>query len=407
MSGERGDSLHLRKLRNPAFTDLHTSKTHPCVLVVDDDETSRKLLARALENAGFSARQAGDGNEALDSVSERPPDVILLDLQMPGLNGAEACRILRANDDPAISELPVIMLTAQDDEAAEVRCLEAGANDFLAKPVGRAALTARIQTQLRLRTLTLELRAQNAELERWRASQLADLEAAKLTQSAIIPSRPPSIPGWKLESIFQPFIQVGGDVYGWRKLGDRCILWIADATGHGAAAALVTTMVAHLFQQATHSADDPGNILQEVNTEYFSVFRGKSFISALCTLLEPDGTVVISSAGHPPVLVARNDGTVESFMAGATMIGLAPNLDIESTVVRLNPGEHLLAFSDGFYSLRLKSGERMTSQMVCNALASAERSPSLLQSVLTRIKASASEEPFDDDVTAIAASYQV
>jgi sigma-B regulation protein RsbU (phosphoserine phosphatase) len=406
MSGERGDSLHLRRLPNRAFTALHTSKNRPCILVVDDDESSRNLLARALENAGFIARKASDGSKALDSISKEPPDVILLDLQMPGLNGAETCSILRAHHDPAISELPVLMLTAQDDEAAEVRCLESGANDFLAKPVGRAALTARIQTQLRLRSLTLELRAQNDELERWRATQLADLEAAKLTQRAIIPSRPPSIPGWKLESFFQPLIQVGGDVYGWRRLGDRCILWIADATGHGAAAALVTTMVAHLFQQATHSTDDPGNILREVNTEYFSVFRGKSFISALCALLQPNGTVIISSAGHPPALVARNNGTVESFMAGATMIGLAPNLDTSNTVVGLGPGEHLFAFTDGLYSLRLKSGERMTSQLVSDALASAASSTGILQSVLSQIRASASDETFDDDITAIAASYQ-
>ncbi|HVK58445.1 MAG TPA: fused response regulator/phosphatase, partial [Candidatus Kapabacteria bacterium] len=308
-------------------------KKRPCILVVDDDGASRKVLARALEGVGFDARQSSDGSDALASISEHVPDLVLLDFQMPGLNGAEACAIIRAHADPRISELPVIMLTAQDDEAAEVKCLEAGANDFLAKPVGRAALTARIQTQLRLRTLTLELRAQNNELARWRANQTADLEAAKLTQNAIIPSKPPNAKGWALESQFTPLIQVGGDVYGWRTLLDgRCIMWMADATGHGAAAALVTTMVAHLFQQATLSSDEPSRILRDVNAEYFGLFRGRSFMSACCALLSPDGAASFSSAGHPPFLIRRNCGGIESFMAGATMIGLAANFEPTTTV---------------------------------------------------------------------------
>jgi phosphoserine phosphatase RsbU/P len=383
-------------------------RERPCVLVVDDDDTSRKLVARALGHVGFDAREAADGNKALASISEGLPDLVLLDLQMPGLNGAETCKVLRAHDDPAIRELPVIMLTAQDDEAAEVRCLESGANDFLAKPVGRAALTARIQTQLRLRSLTLELRAQNDELERWRAGQLADLEAAKLTQTAIIPSRPPAVPSWALESYFEPLIQVGGDVYGWRAIGDgRCIFWIADATGHGAAAALVTTMVAHLFQQATHSTYEPNRILRDVNAEYFSVFRGKSFITAFCALLGSDGTVTFSNAGHPPMLVARKNGKVEEFIADTTMIGLTANLEAANTKTHLIPGEHLLAFTDGLYSLRLPSGDRMAWRAAAEALASVDQNRGLIASVLERIKEQALEGPFDDDITVIAASYRV
>lgn len=397
----------MRDDSTPPLNQSHTPSARPCVLVVDDDGASRKLLARALEQVGFDARQAGDGTEALSSIETKTPDVVLLDLQMPGLNGAEACKVLRAHQNPAIRELPVIMLTAQDDEEAEVRCLEAGANDFLAKPVGRAALTARIQTQLRLHALTVELQLRNAELEQWRARQLADLEAAKLTQAAIIPSRPPHVPDWKLDSFFEPFIQVGGDVYGWRRRRDgRCLLWMADATGHGAAAALVTTMIAHLFQQATQASDEPDEILHDVNTEYFSVFRGKSFITALCAVLSPDGTVHLSSAAHPPVLVARSDGSIESFMAGATMIGLAENLATQKTTFQLRPDEHLLAFTDGLHSLRNPSGEHLTWESVSTALAQVPPNADVIPSIVDRIKRSAAEGPFDDDITIISARYE-
>src|SRR4051812_1225344 len=198
---------------------------HPRVLIVDDNTASRRLLAAALKTAGFTALQAADGADALNAIEKYPPDVILLDLEMPGLNGTETCERIRAHADPRVRELPVVMLTAHDSEEEEVRCLKAGANDFLAKPVGRAALTARIQTQLRMRAMGTELRTRNEELAKWRATHEADLEAAKTTQSAIIPAKPLTLPGWEIETRFTPVIQVGGDVYGWRVLGDgRCIV---------------------------------------------------------------------------------------------------------------------------------------------------------------------------------------
>src|SRR5215204_4960158 len=136
---------------------------HPRVLIVDDNTASRRLLAAALKTAGFTALQAADGADALAAIEKYRPDVILLDLEMPELDGTQTCQRIRAHSDPRVRELPVVMLTAHDSEEEEVRCLEAGANDFLAKPVGRAALTARIQTQLRMQALSTELRTQNEE----------------------------------------------------------------------------------------------------------------------------------------------------------------------------------------------------------------------------------------------------
>jgi len=364
------------------------------------------LLARALESAGFDARLAADGSEALVSISENPPDVVLLDLQMPGLNGAETCQVIRSQADPAMSELPVIMLTAQDDEEAEVRCLESGANDFLAKPVGRAALRARIQTQLRLNSLTLELRAQNRELERWRASQLADLEAAKITQNAIIPLRPPKVSAWDLESHYEPLIQVGGDVFGWRVLPDqRCLLWMADATGHGAAAALVTTLVTHLFQQATQSSDEPARILRDVNTEFFGLFRGKSYMTACCVLLAPNGSIIFSSAGHPPLVVVRADKRAETFPAGATMIGIGNRLATTDTNVQLGAADYLLVYTDGLYSLRSQQGARMSWQAVVDAVTAIDPGEGFLESLIGQMNSNAGPGAFDDDVTIVAARY--
>ena len=119
-----------------------------------------------------------------------------------------------------------------------MRCLQAGANDFVTKPVSVAVLEARIQTQLRLRALRAELQVRNAELERWQREQEADLEAARVTQRAIVPSKPPPIEGWDVAWMYEPLIQVGGDIFGWRSLAAKRWSLARRATGHGASAAL-------------------------------------------------------------------------------------------------------------------------------------------------------------------------
>src|SRR5436305_4281915 len=127
------------------------------------------------------------------------------------------------------------MLSAHTDEAEEISCLQAGANDFVTKPVPRDILTARIHTQLRLRSMANELRQRNEELGRWRTEHEADLAAAHATQQVLIPVRLPTAEGWSIESIYQPVIEIGGDIFGWRPSTDgRWHLWVVDATGHGA-----------------------------------------------------------------------------------------------------------------------------------------------------------------------------
>ena len=143
------------------------------------------------------------------------------------------------------------MLTGMGGEEQEVFCLEAGASDFVTKPVNPAVLKARIDTQLRLSNLRRQLERQNQELADWRAELERDLEAARATQQTIIPQPLPALPGWDMAAHYQPVIQVGGDIYDWLRLPDgRGFFWIADATGHGASAALLTALAKLLFRHA-------------------------------------------------------------------------------------------------------------------------------------------------------------
>src|SRR5215469_14890320 len=138
------------------------------ILVVDDDAMSRKVLAQLLSAAGYNCRVSKDGSEALDMVHAKPPSLLLLDFDMPGPNGAEVLRRLRSDNNPSIAQIPTVMLTAHGSEQSEVSCLQAGADDFVTKPVNAAVLRARIESQLRLRSMRRQLERQNDELEKWR-----------------------------------------------------------------------------------------------------------------------------------------------------------------------------------------------------------------------------------------------
>ena len=199
------------------------------------------------------------------------------------------------------------MLTGHGGEESEVLCLEAGADDFVTKPINQAVLRARIETQLRLRSMREQLQQQNDELEAWRTNLERDLEAARLTQQSLIPQKPPQLEGWEVAAAYRPVIQVGGDIYGWLRMADgRTLFWIADATGHGASAALLTTLAKLLFHHGSVEHTQPAAIMRAVNNDFRSIFGARSFMTAMCVALDPEtGRASVVGAGHPPLLVTR------------------------------------------------------------------------------------------------------
>src|SRR3989440_5776864 len=196
---------------------------------------------------------------------------------MPGMDGAEVLKRLRRDGNAAVAQIPAIMLTGHGGEESEVLCLEAGADDFVTKPINTAVLRARIETQLRLRSMRRQLEQQKDELEAWRHNLERDLEAARLTQQSLIPQKPPMLPGWEIAACYRPVIQVGGDIYGWLRMADgRTLFWIAVATGHGASAALPATLATLVFHHGTAENNEPTKIMEAVNNDFRSIFGARA-----------------------------------------------------------------------------------------------------------------------------------
>ncbi len=136
-----------------------------CILVVDDTPANVKLLADLLAVKGYAVVTAASGEEGLQKVAQHRPDLVLLDIMMPGLNGYEVCRAIRA--DPATGVLPVVLVTSLDPAQERIKGLEAGADDFLTKPIHQPELLARVKSLLRIKSLYDEVERQKTELADW------------------------------------------------------------------------------------------------------------------------------------------------------------------------------------------------------------------------------------------------
>jgi phosphoserine phosphatase RsbU/P len=374
------------------------------LLVIDDDRMTRRMLGRALGEAGYHLREASSGIEALEVLHAEAPSLLLLDLDMPQLDGAEMLRQLRSDPDTAIAQLPAIMLTGHSGEESEVRCLEAGANDFVTKPINLPVLCARIETQLRLQSMRRQLQQQNDELEAWRTNRERDLAAARLTQQSLIPQKPPNLPGWEVAAAYRPVIQVGGDIYGWLRMADeRTLFWIADATGHGAAAALLTALAKLLFHHGSIEHRQPAMIMEAVNNDFRGIFGARSFMTAMCVALDPaTGCGSVVGAGHPPLLLTRNAGPAEMIASSAPPLGLLERRHFEETAIELGPGDGFLLYTDGLYGSSNAEADRWTPERLRAALGEKESSAQTLLSRIIQRAAPSEEVPPPDDLAAVA-----
>ncbi len=378
------------------------------VLVVDDIEANREVLSRRLERQGYAVATAENGRHALERLSANTFDLVLLDIMMPEMDGYEVLQRLKA--DETLRHIPVIMISALSELDSVVRCIELGAEDYLPKPFNPTLLKARIGACLekkrardRETQLFAQLQVRNGEMARWREVQEADLDVARTTQQAIVTSALPRPDGWQVEAVYTPLIQVGGDVYGWRQLDHGVwLFWLADATGHGVAAALFTTLVAWLFNHASAASRTARGILTRVNTEFYSVLHGRSFMTACCAVIEADGRLTFAGAGHPPLLIRRSDGAIETLLSPNTIMGIDPAVDLGETVTTLASGDVALLYTDGLHSLKSNDGERFTSKTVTDVFAQIDGGADLLPRLIAQLVQRSGAQAFDDDLAAIA-----
>ena len=330
------------------------------ILIVDDSEDSRKLLAAILTREGFHLYEADDGTSVTNICREERPDLILLDIVMPVKDGYETCRELK--EDPSTEHIPVIFLSARGDTSDKVKGLHLGAADYITKPFDRAEVVARVKTQIKIHNLTRKLSESNRMLKEKQHKIEEDLKAAAQIQSALLPSTKPDLRECSFAWQFIPCDRSGGDIFNIHQLDHRTlVVYLVDVSGHGVPAAMVTVSVVQSLQPhgrailetngkkdpSLFMARQPSKVLEILNNEYPIERFDKYFTMVYLIIDRLTGEITYSSAGHPPPLLMRASGMIERLEVGGPMIGLGDMLPFEDGHTRLMKGDRLFLHTDG------------------------------------------------------------
>src|SRR5271163_1581435 len=209
------------------------------ILVVDDTPANLQVLAGMLKDRGYKVRPVPSGKLALLAARRDPPDLILLDINMPEMNGYEVCEHLKADD--TLKGIPVIFISALTESLDKVKAFATGGVDYITKPFQMEELHARVETHLKLRRLQVDVEESNSRLESINGRMSRDLEAAAKIQKTFLPSLTPAVSGLEFAWCYRPCDELAGDALNIIPLGgSRVGLYILDVSGHGVSAALLS-----------------------------------------------------------------------------------------------------------------------------------------------------------------------
>ncbi len=367
-------------------------RSTPLILAVDDNLASLEILKARLEANGYAVITASDGKAGLSMAKERRPDLILLDIMMPKMDGLEVCR--RLKNDAAFPFTPIIMVTAKADAKDIIAGLEAGGDEYLTKPVDHGALMARVASMLRIKALHDTVQEQAAQLR-------AQLKTASKIQSLFWPSMPALGDDSHVWALSQPAGYIGGDLYDVIPLADGSVLaYVADVSGKGVPAALIMAALSTQIRAEAHRHETIEDLLAVVNRNFHMLAAEEGFFATivLARFWPVDGRLQIVSAGHPPpLLVVDRVGRAMSIPRGVA-VGVRPGSCYQSGTKQLRSGESVLFYSDGIVEAENENQEHFGMAQVLDHIACANGPPwgiELLHSI-NRWRGASS---INDDVT--------
>jgi len=370
------------------------------VFLVDDEKSSLDVLVETLQGRHLLS-VALDGESALKSIAHSPPDLVLLDLMMPGLDGYEVCRRLRA--DPATRDLPVIFLSALGEAESKARGFDAGGTDYITKPFEAVEVRARVRSLLKSKMYQ----------DTVRASLASELRVAQEIQRGMVPRDFKGL-GWGLpvdmHALLEPAREVGGDLYDVFPIGDgKICLAIGDVSGKGIPAALFMAVTATLLRATARHVQRPAQMLSHVNDELARDNVSSMFVTLFCAVLDTkSGKLACASGGHtspvlvrpgqPPRLLADRPGTV---------VGIQPQLSFEQREIQLEPGDTLFLYTDGVTEAFDPDRQLFGEDRMLQALREAPQgSKEMAERVLEAVRGFTRGEPQSDDIALLAIRWQ-
>jgi phosphoserine phosphatase RsbU/P len=333
------------------------------LLLVDDSPVNLQVLLRTLEGHGHRLLVARDGETALAIARRTTPDLVLLDVLMPGMGGFEVCRALKA--DPALHAVPVIFLSALGEVPDKVAGLSLGAVDYITKPIQPDEVLARVDVHLERHLLDRELRLANRRLNR-------ELSRAAEMQRLILPRQLPGDERVRFAAHYRTSRFVGGDYYDVLPLtGGRYAILTLDVSGHGAAAAIVMAMIRTSVHSHTGEWDSPGALLRHIHDRFLFLDDASVYATAVCAIVDAAaGRLRLACAGHAPPAFWRHETGASLLPCDATTPLLLMELAaVPETEHAIAPGDRILFYTDGVTDRESASGEPYTAERLTESLA--------------------------------------
>lgn len=374
------------------------------ILVVDDEPRNVKILQIQLQARGYVVLTAGDGAEALDVVRDQTPDLILLDINMPKVDGYEV--LAKVRSDKTTEFIPIIMITAlRDTEENRIQAVEAGADDFIEKPFNSFEVLARIKSLLRIKHYHDTLEQHNVRLE-------TELQMARSVQEVIIPQNgSQDLAGFRTASYCSPAIAVGGDFFDlWEIDKNRIGVLISDVMGHGASAALVTVFIKTvLMEHREYIKDNPAQLLHVLNMRFNDIISSRiyMFATAFCGIFDlKKKQLICANAGHPfPFLQHNSQSECELITDkhSGNGLGIRKESVYENCYYPFDSGSRTFLYTDGVYEVKNPQGEEFTVERLQNVVTMCEEgSPArLIQYVFDTITEFTGALPNEDDLTLV------
>jgi serine phosphatase RsbU (regulator of sigma subunit) len=367
-------------------------KSPPLILIVDDNPANVEIFQMRLAANRYDIITAMDGEEALWKAREKLPDLILLDIMMPKMDGIEVCRCLKS--DPSLPFMPIIMVTAKAQSQDIVAGLEAGGDEYLTKPVDHAALVSRVKSMLRIKELHDTVLEQSAQLK-------AQLETATKIQSLFWPKMPELVAGSHIWAVSVPAAYVGGDFYDVISLSDGSLLaYVADVSGKGVPAALIMAALSTKIRSEARLQSEVDKLLEIINTSTYQLMSEEGFFVTivLARYWPLSGKMQIIRGGHLQPLWIVERGIGEILKISGISLGVTPNARYEKKEIRLSPGESVIFYTDGIIEARNENMELFGNERLADFINNA-KGPPWGEYLLGSVRHWQGNTPASDDLT--------
>jgi phosphoserine phosphatase RsbU/P len=367
------------------------------ILIVDDVKANVDVLVEALRS-DYKLSIALNGETSLRTAEKNPPDLVLLDIMMPGIDGYEVCRRLRATEQTR--EIPIMFLSSLEDVQDKARGFEMGANDYLTKPFEILEVKARVRSLVKAK----------AYADAVREAMERDLSIARDIQMGILPSDLSACTngtGLDIHAKIEPAKAVGGDLFEVLRVNeDRAVVVIGDVSGKGIPAALFMAVTVTLVRTMARQFEKPEEILSRLNDELAVQNPQGMFVTMACLVFDlRSGRITGASAGHNPLVLVGSHAPPRFVLpCTGTVAGVFPGIEITSESIELAPGDMLVLYTDGVTEAFNTEGKMFGNERLLECLQRlpAQTAVQTVTSVLSAVRDYAAGAVQSDDITILA-----